>query len=181
MEKQKEKDEKSTRPSRKRPSTSKQEKLFFFPSPTPLKKYKPTFSPNVPSFRDFFPCFISNLPTPHKIPFTLRAGHAPTRIYAPAHSANFPFLPSPFTLAHNKLYISLLSVKANPAFTFTLTATTWDTTPCTTFVAKNRWRQKGEAFTRNAQSINVLHPNGEEVKAKIEKHWTRAREYAYYL
>ena len=33
----------------------------------------------------------------------LRAGHAPTRIYAHAHSANLPFLPSPFTLAHNKL------------------------------------------------------------------------------
>ena len=53
----------------------------------------------------------------------LRAGHAPTRIYAPAHSANFPFLPSPFTLTRNKLYISRLSVKANPAFTFTFTAT----------------------------------------------------------
>ena len=89
------------------------------PSPTPFEKYKPTFSQNFSTFRDFLPCFISNLPTPHKIPFTLRAGHAPTRIYAPAHSANFPFLPSPFTLAHNKLYISLLSVKANPAFTFT--------------------------------------------------------------
>ena len=53
----------------------------------------------------------------------LRAGHAPTRIYALAHSANLPFLPSPFTSPRNKLYISRLSVKANPAFTFTFTAT----------------------------------------------------------
>ena len=53
----------------------------------------------------------------------LRAGHAPTRIYAPAHSANLPFLPSPFTSPRNKLYISRLSVKANPALTFTFTAT----------------------------------------------------------
>ena len=58
-----------------------------------------------------------------KSPSLLRTGHAPTRIYAPAHSANFPFLPSPFTLPRNKLYISRLSVKANPAFTFTFTAT----------------------------------------------------------
>ena len=36
-------------------------------------------------------------------PSLLRAGHAPTRIYAPAHSANFPFLPSPFTSPGNKL------------------------------------------------------------------------------
>ena len=53
----------------------------------------------------------------------LRAGHAPTRIYALAHSPNLPFLPSPFTSPRNKLYISRLSVKANPAFTFTFTAT----------------------------------------------------------
>ena len=53
----------------------------------------------------------------------LRVGHAPTRIYAPAHSPNLPFLPSPFTSPRNKLYISRLSVKANPAFTFTFTTT----------------------------------------------------------
>gem|GEM_PF-2939006 len=53
----------------------------------------------------------------------LRAGHAPTRIYAPAHSANLPFLPSPFTLPCNKLCINRLKVKANPAFTFIFTAT----------------------------------------------------------
>ena len=94
---------KSKRTSQKRPSTTEQDKLVLIPSPTPFEKYKPTFSQNISTFRDFLPCFISNLPTPHKIPFTLRAGHAPTRIYAPAHSANFPFLPSPFTLAHNKL------------------------------------------------------------------------------
>jgi len=57
---------------------------------------------------------------PHSI---LRAGHAPTRIYAPALSANLPFLPSPFTSPRNKLYINRLRVKANPAFTFTFTAT----------------------------------------------------------
>ena len=114
---------KSKRTTQRKPSTRKQEKLFFSPSPTPFKKYKPTFSPNIPTFRDFLPCFSQNLPTPHKIPFTLRAGHAPTRIYALARSANLPFLPSPFTSPHNKLYISSLSVKANPAFTFTFTAT----------------------------------------------------------
>ena len=54
----------------------------------------------------------------------LRAGHAPTRIYALALSANLPFLPSPFTLPRKKLYINLLRVKANPTFTFTFTATT---------------------------------------------------------
>jgi len=122
MEKQKEKDE-AQRTSQKRPSISKQEKLFFSPSPTPLEKYKPTFSQNFSTFRDFLPCFSQNLPTPHKIPFTLRAGHAPTRIYAPALSANLPFLPSPFTSPRNKLYINRLRVKANPAFTFTFTAT----------------------------------------------------------
>ena len=56
-------------------------------------------------------------------PSLLRAGHAPTRIYAPAHSPNLPFLHSPFTSPRNKLYISRLSVKANPAFTFTLNTT----------------------------------------------------------
>ena len=71
-------------------------------------------------------------------PSLLRAGHAPTRIYALALSANLPFLPSPFTSPRNKLYISRLSVKANPAFTFTFTATSCNSTPCTTFVAKNR-------------------------------------------
>ena len=147
----------------------------FFPSPTPFEKYKPTFSQNFSTFRDFLPCFISNLPTPHKIHSILRAGHAPTRIYAPALSASLLFLPSPFTSPFNKLYISRLSVKANPAFTFTFTATIWKTTRCTTSVAKKRWRQKGETFTRNAQSINTLHQKGEEVKAKIEKYWTRAR------
>ena len=40
---------------------------------------------------------------------------------------------------------------------------------------KNRWRQKGEAFTHNSHLLNDLRPKGEEVKAKIEKHWTRAR------
>lgn len=60
---------KSKRTTQKRPSTSKQEKLFFSPSPTPLEKYKPTFSQNFSTFRDFLPCFSQNLPTPHKIPF----------------------------------------------------------------------------------------------------------------
>ena len=56
-------------------------------------------------------------------PSLLRAGHAPTRIYALALSANLPFLPSPFTLPCNKLCINRLKVKANPVFTFTFTAT----------------------------------------------------------
>ena len=42
---------------------------FSPPSPTPLEKYKPTFSPNVPTFRDFLPSFSQNLPTPHQLPF----------------------------------------------------------------------------------------------------------------
>ena len=105
-------------------SIHKQAKQIVFLSlPHSIQKYKPTFSPNVPTFRDFLPCFISNLPTPHKIHSILRAGHAPTRIYVPAHSAKFPFLPSPFTSPLNKLYINRLSVKASPAFTFTFTAT----------------------------------------------------------
>ena len=60
---------KSKRTTQKRPSISKQEKLFFSPSPTPLEKYKPIFSQNFSTFRDFLPCFSQNLPTPHKIPF----------------------------------------------------------------------------------------------------------------
>ena len=118
MEKQKEKDE-THKGITEKTKHNRASKLLFFPSPTPFEKYKPTFSQNFSTFRDFFPCFISNLPTPHKNPFTLRAGHAPTRIYARALSANFLFLPSPFTSPHNKLYISRLRVKANPAFTFT--------------------------------------------------------------
>ena len=175
IEKQKAITEKPKDKIKKQAYTTEQYKLFFFPSPTPFEKYKPTLSQNVPTFRDFLPCFSQNLPTPHKIPFTLRAGHAPTRIYALAHSANLPFLPSPFTSPRNKLYISCLSVKANPAFTFTFTAITWKTTPCTTSIAKNRWRKKGEAFTRNSHLLNTLDPKGEEVKAKIEKYWTHAR------
>ena len=96
----------------------------------------------------------------------LRAGHAPTRIYAPALSANLPFLPSPFTLPRNKLYINRLRVNANPFFTFTFTAKSWKTTRCTTPIAKKRWRQKGEIFTRNSHLLNTLDPKGEEVKAK---------------
>ena len=101
----------------------RESRRFFYPSHTPREKYKQTFTQKLSTFRDFLPCFSQNLPTSHKIPFTLRAGHAPTRIYALAHSANLPFLPSPFTSPRNKLYINRLSVKANPAFTFTFTAT----------------------------------------------------------
>jgi hypothetical protein len=38
--------------------------------------------------------------------------------------------------------------------------------------------KKGETFTRIALSTNTLRAKGEEVKAKIEKQWTRvcARE-----
>ena len=52
-----------------------------------------------------------------------RTGHAPSRTYTPAHSPNFVFCLHSFTSHHNKLYISRLSVKGNPAFTFTPTAT----------------------------------------------------------
>ena len=77
--------------------------IVFLSLPHSVQKYMPTFSQNFSTFRDFLPCFSQNLPTPHKTPFTLRAGHAPTRIYALALSANLPFLPSPFTLPRNKL------------------------------------------------------------------------------
>ena len=55
---------------KKQAYTTEQDKLFFFPSPTPFEKYKPTLSQNVPTFRDFLPCFSQNLSTPHKLPFT---------------------------------------------------------------------------------------------------------------
>ena len=93
------------------------------PSPTPLKKYKPTFSQNFSTFRRFLPCFSQNLPTSHKLPSIPRTGHAPSRTYTPAHSPNFVFCLHSFTSHHNKLYINRLRVKANLAFTFTPTAT----------------------------------------------------------
>ena len=74
---------KSKRTTQKRPSTTKQDKLVLIPSPTPLEKYKPTFSQNFSTFRDFLPCFISNLPTPYKLPFTPTRR---TRAYAYIHA-----------------------------------------------------------------------------------------------
>ena len=145
-------------------------RIFFSLSPTPFKKYKPTFSPNVPSFRDFLSCFSQNLPTRTNSHSILRAGHALTRIYAHAHSANLPFLPSRFTSPRNKLYISRLSVKTNPAFTYTFTATTCNSTPCTTSITKTGEgkRVKPSHVTHNQST--PYPKKGEEVKAKIEKH-----------
>ena len=68
MEKQKDKIKKQTYYTEKT-KHNRASKLLFFPSPTPLEKYKPTFSQNVSTFRDFLPCFSQNLPTPHKFPF----------------------------------------------------------------------------------------------------------------
>ena len=82
---------KSKRTTQKQPSTSKQDRLFFSPSPTPLKKYKPTFSQNFSTFRDFLPCFSQNLPTPHKLPFNPTRR---TRAYAYIRTcalSKFPF------------------------------------------------------------------------------------------
>ena len=96
----------------------------FSSPPHSVRKIQADFLSKRPHFSRLPPLFLSKPPysdtNSHSL---LRAGHAPTRIYAPAHSANLPFLPSPFTLAHNKLYINRLSVKASPAFTFTFTAT----------------------------------------------------------
>ena len=143
MEKQKEKDE-THKGITEKTKHNRASKLLFFPSPTPFEKYKPTFSQNFSTFRDFFPCFISNLPTPHKIPFTLRAGHAPTRIYARALSANFLFLPSPFTSPHNKLYISRLRVKAKGWKLHPQLTIAQDFTP-------KRWRGEG----KNIKSLDA--------------------------
>ena len=111
----------------------------FSPLPHSTRKIQADFLSKRPHFSRLPPLFLSKPPYPdtnsHSI---LRAGHAPTRIYAPALSANLPFLPSPFTSPRNKLQINRLSVKANPAFTFTFTATTCNSTPCTTSIAKNR-------------------------------------------
>ena len=82
---------KSKRTTRKRPSTSKQEKLFFSPSPTPLKKYKPTFSPNVPTFRDFLPCFSQNLPTPTPTPIQSYAQDTRLRVCTRSRSQRICF------------------------------------------------------------------------------------------
>ena len=107
--------------------------------PHSSQKIQADFLSKRPHFSRLLPLFHLKPPYPetnsHSI---LRAGHAPTRIYALALSANLPFSPSPFTSHRNKLYINRLSVKANPAFTFT--ATSWKTTRCTTSIAKNRWR-----------------------------------------
>ena len=89
-----------------------------------VQKIQADFLSKRPHFPRLPPLFLSKPPYPDtNSPSLLRAGHAPTRIYALALSANLPFLPSPFTSPHNKLYISRLRVKANPAFTFTFTAT----------------------------------------------------------
>ena len=120
-------------------------KTNCFSLPTPLRsKRQADFLSILPHFLRLPPLFLSKPShsdtNSHSI---LRAGHAPTRIYAHALSANLPFLPSPFTSPLNKLYISRLSVKANSAFTFTFTATIWYTIPCTTFVAKKQVKAKG--------------------------------------
>ena len=108
----------------------------------------------------------------------LRAGHAPTRMYAPAHSANFPFLPSPHPATNCRstgwVWRQALPSPSHPTQQTEIQHVARHSSK------KNRWRQKSEAFTRNAQSINDLHPKGEEVKAKIEKHWTRARIRVHY-
>ena len=97
---------------------------WFLRLPHSTRKIQANFLSKLLHFSRLPPLFLSKPPYPdansHSI---LRAGHAPTRIYAHAHSANLPFLPSPFTLPLNKLYINRLRVKANPAFTFTFTAT----------------------------------------------------------
>ena len=114
---------KSKRTTQKRPSTTEQDKLFSSPPPLRSKNTSRLSLKTSPLFETSSLVSLKTSLPRHQLPFTLRAGHAPTRIYAPAHSANFPFLPSPFTSPRNKLCINRLSVKANPAFTFTFTAT----------------------------------------------------------
>ena len=133
--------------------------IVFLPLPHSVRKIQADFLSKRPHFSRLPPLFYLKPPYPAQTPFhpTRRTrAYAYIRACALTEFAIFAF-----------------------TFTFTFTAKIWYTTPCTTSIAKNRWRQKGEAFTRNTQSINILHPKGEEVKAKIEKHWTRARAYAY--
>ena len=155
--------------------------IVFLPLPHSVRKIQADFLSKRPHFSRLPPLFYLKPPYPAQNPFhPTRRTRAYAYVRACALSANLPFLPSPFTLARNKLYINRLSVKASPALTFTFTATIWKTTRCTTSIAKNRWRQKGEAFTRNSHLLNTLDPKGEEVKAKTEKHWNRARVRVHY-
>ena len=55
--------------------------IVSLPSPTPLEKYKPTFPPNVPTFRDFLPCFSQNLSTPTPTPLHFYAQDTRLRVY----------------------------------------------------------------------------------------------------
>ena len=60
----------------------KEERRWLFsPSPTPLEKYKPTFSQNFSTFRDFLPCFSQNLPTPTPTPIQSYAQDTRLRVY----------------------------------------------------------------------------------------------------
>ena len=74
-----------------------------------------------------------------------------------AHSASSKFLPSPFTFTRKLLILSALYVKKMLFFAFT---------------GEGNW---GETFTRKSLFLSLLHPYGEEVKAKNEKQRTRAR------
>ena len=123
MEKQKEKDE-THKGITEKPKHKQAREIVFLSLPHSTQKIQADFLSKLLHFSRLPPLFLSKPPYPAHPPFTLRAGHAPTRIYALAHSANLPFLPSPFTSPHNKLYINRLRVKATLSFTFTFTATT---------------------------------------------------------
>ena len=76
----------------------KKEVGVFLSLPHSTQKIQAYFLSKHPHFSRLPPLFHLKLPHPAQTPIQiLRAGHAPTRIYAPALSANLPFLPSPFT------------------------------------------------------------------------------------
>ena len=63
-------------------SIHKQAKQIVFLSlPHSIQKYKPTFSPNVPTFRDFLPSFSQKLPTPTPTPIQSYAQDTRLRVY----------------------------------------------------------------------------------------------------
>ena len=82
-------------------SIHKQAKQIVFLSlPHSIQKYKPTFSPNVPTFRDFLPSFSQKLPTPTPTPIQSYAQDTRLRVYTRSRSqriCHFRLHPSPHT------------------------------------------------------------------------------------
>ena len=146
----------------------------FLPLPHSVQKIQADFLSKCPHFSRLPPLFLSKPPYPTQIPIQSYAQDTRLRVYTRLRTQRiclFCFHPSP-----------------RPATSCRSIGWVWRQTlpspspqqPEKQHIArlplqKNRWRQKGEAFTRNTHVLNTLSPKGEEVKAKIEKHWTRAR------